>query len=473
VYLSYPADWAPAKTQFHNAFDLVTPAEAASAGLPKARLNITAERRMDHAEALQRLHEIADGLKNLTGSAPKLLQIAGWPALQHQYTMPVPISEHNLPAKGGPSLSRRVTVAVAAADRLVLLEATFALDADPGLVGEGEKIAGTLRPPQTGNPAQSESEIQMLLRSLETPPPVSPRTDLRPGVSGLSRASFGSTAPVVGLAASPTNGELEVAVSNDGRDVVLPIDASTVQFSNTFGRSFAPVGPIANQCGSGGDPSITLGPNGGPSGVFYYAYLRDSQCAGGDRDTVGVAVSTDHGKTFAFRSNAVPLVVGGPDQEHIAADPRVVPGGNDQVYVVYRNLSGPDMQRSLMTCSADSGKTWSAPAQVGAADGDFPRITVGPDGIVYVVNRSTSTNAITISRYLSCSIDPNLTGLPRMPKIVDSVVDSPVCPIPGLDRCNAGNTMSSWMVAVDGTNANHVYLAFSKNSRPGNEDIVV
>src|SRR4029450_2875518 len=42
-----------------------------------------------------------------------------------------------------------------------------------------------------------------------------------------------------------------------------------------------------------------------------------------------------------------------------------------------------------------------------------------------------------------------------------------------LDRCNDGNNLSSFMVAVDDTDANHVFVAYAQNTGPTNENIIV
>jgi hypothetical protein len=47
------------------------------------------------------------------------------------------------------------------------------------------------------------------------------------------------------------------------------------------------------------------------------------------------------------------------------------------------------------------------------------------------------------------------------------------CPVPGLDRCNNGNNLSSFTVAVDDTNVNHVYVAYAQNTSATNENVVV
>src|SRR5260370_2769852 len=55
------------------------------------------------------------------------------------------------------------------------------------------------------------------------------------------------------------------------------------------------------------------------------------------------------------------------------------------------------------------------------------------------------------------------------------------CPVSGFDRSNNGNLLSSNTVAVDDTNANHLYASYAVNtvspasntSFPGNENVLV
>ena len=98
----------------------------------------------------------------------------------------------------------------------------------------------------------------------------------------------------------------------------------------------------------------------------------------------------------------------------------------------------------------------------------IPRITVGQDGFVYVVYRQGGN--IRLNKYSQCQ--NGLTVQAGFPVTVTAVTDVP-CPVAGLDRCNDGNNLSSVTVAVDDTNANHVYVAYSTNTGAGNENVVV
>src|SRR6185369_6341224 len=213
----------------------------------------------------------------------------------------------------------------------------------------------------------------------------------------------------------------------------------------------------------------------GRSGTFYAATIGAPSSR--------VFASTDNGATFPFRANAYTCPSTGPnqcgftfgppantpfpDQEHIAADRfNASAGGGDQVYVVWRNAGN----RYGLVCSNDSGQNWTATASAVLRTGDFPRITVGQDGRVYVVYRSG--NNVNLDRFDSCT-----NGLTLQVNAATIATLGPsnwvACPVPGLDRCNNGNNLSSFMVAVDDTDANHVYVSYAQNTSATNESVLV
>ena len=57
--------------------------------------------------------------------------------------------------------------------------------------------------------------------------------------------------------------------------------------------------------------------------------------------------------------------------------------------------------------------------------------------------------------------------------------DLRACPVPGLDRCNNGNKLSSFTVTIDDTNSSHVYVAYAVNTLinstdgAGNDNVIV
>jgi hypothetical protein len=79
-----------------------------------------------------------------------------------------------------------------------------------------------------------------------------------------------------------------------------------------------------------------------------------------------------------------------------------------------------------------------------------------------------------INKFSSCQ--NGLTQQDDFPHRV-AKVDDVVCPVPGLDRCNNGNQLSSHTVAIDDENPNLVYVAYADNTKNSDatisEDIVV
>src|SRR6185295_3179647 len=186
----------------------------------------------------------------------------------------------------------------------------------------------------------------------------------------------------------------------------------------------------------------------------------------GPSDSTDLRISTNGGSTFNFQAFAYTCGQNGdaacgatfPDQEHIAADRVNVTGTGDQVYSAWRHLDG----NWGIVCSVNNGATWSTNGFFTA--GDFPRVSVGQDGNVYVVYRQGAN--IRMRRFNSCATNQNPMVAAAPATIVAGITDV-ACPTPGLDRCNFRNTLSSPIVAVDDTNANHIYVAYAVNTNPG------
>jgi hypothetical protein len=124
-----------------------------------------------------------------------------------------------------------------------------------------------------------------------------------------------------------------------------------------------------------------------------------------------------------------------------------------------------------IVCSSDGGVNWGTSAVVGT--GDFPRITVGQDGFVYVV--FVSGSSILINKYSSCANGlVQQTGFPRTVTSAFTGVNCATRTAPaGLDRCNGNNVLGGPTVAVDDTNANHIYVAYANTTATGNEDVIL
>jgi hypothetical protein len=130
------------------------------------------------------------------------------------------------------------------------------------------------------------------------------------------------------------------------------------------------------------------------------------------------------------------------------------------VYFAWRQGNG----NIGVSCSTDSGQNFGAAT---FTPGDFPRITVGQDGFVYVVY--VNGGNVTLNKYSSCQ--SGLAVQVSFPVTVANGIGV-TCPVPGLDRCNNGNQLSSHTVAVDDANANHIYVAYAQTSGSG-ESIVL
>ena len=477
-------NWSPSERKFRNAVEIVFRAERTESALLEARILISTEPRRSHEEALNRLVEIAAEYD----TRPTFLEIGGWPAMQRTFEAPV----EQRGQRGSlrvPERSVRVTTAIAAADLIVRMDGVLMPTADPKLA---EQMIAIGRSTVFAAPGRSENtgkELKMLREKAAKPPEAetSPmqRDESQEAQTGGGQAGAPEDAATTG---APTQvfagrGELEVSASNSGRDVVIAANSGW-SFSNNFGATWtfgAATAPAAFP--RDGDPSLAHG----QSGNFYYAFIGfPNGTAAANNVTgcsTGVSVSTDNGQTFNFRSHATLCPNAGagicfPDQEHIAADRTNAANNQDQVYSVWRNFVpagappaacsqiNTGFPTASIVCSQDNGTNWTAPAFAGA--GDFPRVTVGSDGFVYVFLRSG--NNFTVNKFSSCS-----AGLAQQVGFPVTIANGAnvTCPVAGLDRCNSGNTLSSLTGAVDDTDPNHVFAAFATNTAAGNENIIV
>jgi hypothetical protein len=517
-------NWSRSEVKYRNALELIVAAEGQKAGV-QAVMTITTEHRRNHAEAVQRLAEIAAEIK-----APvEFLAISGWPALQRQYTAPLERTGQGGVRDKEPitpqQLSLRTTTAIAVEDTVVQFQTTLAPEANPKLADESKAMARTAMMAAKVKPAETERDLQRLrTQPLKPQASGSQRTKARRTARKRSATSYqqprskgplpngmvGITMPkgmvgitttvtsyqqpkskgplpkgMIGIAATVQtgNGELEVAASADGQTVVV---AANSGYSNSIdgGQSFTFRGGTPGAFPRDGDPSLAVG----ASGAFYYCFIGFPNGTAAALNVSGcsnsIGRSIDSGVTFPVVAHAVLCPQTGanicfPDQEHIAADRLNSASGSDQVYNVWRNFlpvgtppptcSGitSGIPTAALVCSMNNGSTWTAPTLMPGGS-DFPRVAVGPDGAVYVVYRSGVH--VMLNKFSSCA--SGLTQQVGFPATVATFTDV-TCPVAGLDRCNDGNVLSSPSVAVDSTNANHVYVAYSTNTASGNENIVV
>ncbi len=477
--LRYTDNWSVAPSPYRNARVLVSRLaglRAAAPGAAAARITIMTESGKEHSEVVRRLREIAAEY-----SAPvTFLKISGWPALQRRHL--VPMEQPGGDSSDTPTeMSLRLTTAIAAGNLLVRLEAAVPPEA-PALADEAEAIGRSVTFPAIEPPT---TDVDREIRDLEAAPKT--RDDSAVTAPGgelmtMSPASAQDSAGLDVRVQGPANGtdaEIEMAVSNNGLNIVIGNNPRNFAFSNDGGVTWTGGGNIAVPAGffaANGDPSLAFG----VSGAFYYAFIgfpdTDATLAR-DECSTAIEVSVTNGATWTFQANAVAFNDNGggpfafPDQEHIAADRVNAAPGGDQVYSVWRNFVGGNCANVAgpinpsIICSQNSGATWTAPVTIGA--GDFPRVTVGQDGFVYAVWRSGGT--IMLQKYSSCA-----NGLaPQGVAVAVAAVADVLCPVPGVDRCNGRNVLSSQMAAVDDTNPNHIYVAYATNTAVGNENVLV
>ncbi|MGI9102537.1 MAG: hypothetical protein ACR2IF_08845 [Terriglobales bacterium] len=75
-----------------------------------------------------------------------------------------------------------------------------------------------------------------------------------------------------------------------------------------------------------------------------------------------------------------------------------------------------------------------------------------------------------LHKFSNC--DSGLAAQVGWPKTVAAFTNV-ACPVPGLDRCNGRNILSSPQVAVDDLDANHLYYVFATSTAASNDDIMV
>jgi len=516
ITLSYPAGWFMGQ-EGDNARIVSVSADRLSAldaqGLNQtAQILVSVERMRDHAEALRRLQNIRS-----ESSAPTIfLRIGGWPALQRRSieTREQPgMEDRNLddPDRDDPSAGReqpegpreaqkqalypltvlRLTTVIAAANLVVRVEGRLPPDAPAALEATTRAIEQSLVFRAQGDPAVVDRELSRLRATpLRRPiPPPRPNVrilpDGRAGARALQavRAGGGRTAAASlqapGLAQLTLNNasEAEIAVSTNGQNIVIA-QGFNYSTSTDGGQNWTIDRPIVPQP-TGGDGSVAFG----RSGTFYVATISGSSTAiqaTNNTLTLGPPVNaftcpaaTSVNPPPCGFATAPPNSVPIPDQEHIAADRfNAGNGGGDQVYSVWRHGG------NQYGIACNNGQAWGG-ATVFA--GDFPRITVGQDSRVYVVYQNG--DGIFLDRFTSCTaglvrqviaapvatLGPDHWVSGAMPC---SATATPIA-MPGLDRCNTGNNLSSFTVAVDDRDATHIFVTYAQNTAANNESIVV
>jgi hypothetical protein len=493
ISVAYPSTWSVLPKRFRNTTELVATAGRADVTAPVARTVLTSERQTDNAAAVRRLADIAAEV----ASPVEYRVIGGWPALERRYV--ARLGREGQRASGAAEdLADRITTAIAAGDVLVRLETTLLSDANNALGRELQVRAAdqaialgrSALAPMQGVVEEAQRIIERLRSNQRALPPRLPEG------GALATPRRLATPRTTSSVAVPLEfGELEIAVSQNGQNVVIAAN-SGYAYSHDFGATFT-AAPVPVPFKHRGDPSVTVG----KSGAFYVGYvgLPDGSVAAGGASGCSTAISksVDNGMTFNFLSHAALCPKTGtslcfPDQAHIAADRiNAGSGGADQLYSVYRNCLGEGSPSTCedtlrrcrgqpsIVCSVDGGLNWNIAEHIEtSSNADFPRMAVAQDGVVYVVFRNA--NHLQLAKYSSCD-----SGLVKLGTTItiptgdtracpdDQLFEMCHCPVAGLDRCNNGNILSSPTIAVDDTDPSRIYVAFSRNSSDDNEDIVV
>jgi hypothetical protein len=482
--IKYPLGWSP--HHYANLHELWnTPPERLANLQPDeretvARIETTVIPCAGHAEAVRRLREI-EAEWRITST---FITIGGWPALQRRQLVPKPrVSVRSQGASVAKERLVMVTTAVAAGATLVRLDGFAPESVSPQVVDQMESIGRALHPDTEGDPEAAAREVEELRNGASLRMPRrAPGDSLEPERNKVSPMP---AEPVPGTVTTgdainlgtfnlQIGSESEIAVSTNGTNIVV---AQQCAFRNSTngGATFPNSGFDPGVC-TGGDSSVAFG----RSGNFYWDTIGSNNATCPHPPAVNncnniqqMARSTTNGVSFANLATVIDCQVTAgcgfgniPDQGHIGADRVNAGGSGDQVYLVFRKGFGYGIQ-----CSQDSGANWTAVAYHTGGAIDFPRITVGQNGTVYVVTHNG--NNINLDSFSSCAngLAQNLNQV-----AIATGVNAVACPVAGLDRCNDGNTLRSHTLAVDDTNSNHLYAAYAVNTaagNPGNDNVLV
>jgi hypothetical protein len=510
-----PAPWEILRKQTRGLDELVLP-EASKDGPPvKTYLAISTEWRGDHAHALQRLKKIEEERKG----AVSYMDVCGWPAMERRSLVELPQvmrEEHvRKPETSTVIQTTVVTIVVTVDDSVVRYEATLNPKALMADADEVLAVAGKLRCSTHAPAGQTERELKTLrskakpiskskpvysrdVRDLELTKRIGPKAVALPPIrkvkiSPLVRPLGGAgAAKLTASEVSPNSfGELQIAVSSNAQNVLIAAN-SGMWFSVDGGATYSPSANIPWVFNVDGDPSVGVG----QSGNFYYATIGMAGLAAPPAACTNVvAVSQDGGNNFTPTGPATSNATGAaafcaatgnsacfPDQEQMAVDRNFVATSGDQLYMVWRNfrptpgstsnrceLAGGPLN-PMISCSMDGGKTWIHQTSVGT--GDIGRVTVGPDGFVYVTYVNGST--LYINKFDQCqnNLKPQT---PVFPVSLPGGFTGVGCPVPGLDRCSPPGDASP-QPSVDDTDPLHVMVALAQGegpNSPGPENVVV
>ena len=467
----------------------------------------TVEKRRSPSDAVQRAAEIAGP----PDPEDRLFRLDGWPAVEATRTFDLPEvtqekesrdeKELREPEREVPTYDRTMT-AVAAGDRILIVEQRLFDLADSRLREAGRAAVDGVQFTRDGDEGVSK-------RLLDDITFVRTRLFERRGDLFDVRPDWEFFRDVRAL--DPVNvqtgiGEIAMAASHNGARVAI-VTNSGWGSSSDFGVTYTGGNVFPASVPAFGDPSLAYG---GRTDNFYLGYIGQPNGSGGAGNTISGCTATvdrsKNGQTYSFAGHArtcAATVTAGqplclPDQGHVASNPaRVRARGtrpltlHDQVYFTWRQFTMTstaqvnaciNMGRANsvveLSCSSDSGATWSNPIAL-AAGSDYGRVAVGPDGFLYLVysvqqkeKNGTIWNQVYLDKYSPCRQGlVHQWGYPRT-VVANAHPGSCGASIPGLDRCD-GRLLNSHTVTVSNFEKNGVvFIVYTDGTFNGSDRVI-
>jgi hypothetical protein len=180
----------------------------------------------------------------------------------------------------------------------------------------------------------------------------------------------------VAVAVHPRNASVLFGASNESLEPEIRVYRSTDggrTWSKGAGPQFNP-----NTC-SWGDPSVAIAPNGRQ----YVAFTEKSICSPGTDLTPYLVVGSraSSGGAWTVRRVARPATKFGFDDK-----PAISVGRDGRAYVAWSRLLHGAYQTTVVSSSADGGRTWSKPLPVDRklVQSQLVTIAAGAPGVVYI-----------------------------------------------------------------------------------------
>jgi hypothetical protein len=180
----------------------------------------------------------------------------------------------------------------------------------------------------------------------------------------------------VAVAADPSNAKVVFGAANESLEPEIRVFSSTNggrTWSSGAGPTYDP-----NTC-AWGDPSVAVGRDGRQ----YVAFTEKSICAPGPDLTPYLVVGSRPGPTgkWTVRRVTRPAVKFGFDDK-----PAISVGSDGRAYVAWSRLLGERYQTTVVSSTADGGRTWSHPQVVSRklAQPQLVSIAAGARGTIYL-----------------------------------------------------------------------------------------